>query len=93
MWSSWLPNGILPAKKAQNANLQQRISGLFEENVAPKDCSPTLRELQQQKNKVRRMSSVYEENIAAFSEDNKTLTMEKSERGWNSLPVQLERIM
>lgn len=93
MWSSWLSNGIFTTKKGQNSNLQQRINGLYEEKVAPRDCSPTLKELQQQKNKVRRMSSVYEENISAFSEDNRSLTMEKSMRKETSLSVKLERIM
>lgn len=72
MWSSWFPNGIFPMRRNQNANLEKRIRGLFEAKATPKDNSPILTELQNQKNKVKRMSSLYEENIASFNDTNQS---------------------
>lgn len=69
MWSSWFPNGIFPSKRGPNSNLQKRINGLLEAKVTPKDGSPMLKELQTQKNNVKRMSSVYEGNITVVKEN------------------------
>ena len=70
MWSSWFSNGIFTKKGNKNANLQRRIVNLLEPSkTLEKDASPTLKELQSQRNKVKRMSSVYEENISAYNEN------------------------
>lgn len=67
MWNSWFPSVFSRQNKAtNNANLQQRILTLMEgTKEIEKNDSPTLNELKNQKNKVKRMSSCYEENIEA----------------------------
>lgn len=79
MLSSWLLNGIFTKKGNKNPNLQKRVNNLLDSSkLVVKDASPTLKELQRQKNKVKRMSSVYEENITAYNVTSNSVLWGKS---------------
>lgn len=95
MWSSWFSNGLFAKKNNRNANLQKRIANLLDSlKTEEKNASPTLRELQNQKNKVKRMSSVYEENIAAFNDTNNTsILSRKSTTDRVPLSVKIDEIL
>lgn len=72
--NSWFPNGFFRRNKVtNNVNLQRTILNLMEgSKETVKNDSPTLNELKNQKNKVKRMSSCYEENIESRKKLDKT---------------------
>lgn len=94
MWNSLFSNGDSKRVKNLHQNLQKRVSGLFESKTAPKDCSPVLKELQNQKNKVKRLSSVYEDNIAAYNSNelNTSLMMRQKAMSLPTLANKLSAI-